>query len=74
MAAFRIGHTLIPSLVRILALGGGARVQSLLRDMFSNIDALREREGVDSLIRGLVGTPVENADDNFSEEVMTVVY
>ncbi len=37
--------------------------------MFANIDQLRGREGVDKLIRGLVGTPVENVDDNFSEEV-----
>ena len=71
-AAFRIGHTLIPSLVRRLARGGGAQGQNLLRDLFSNVDVLRSRGGVDSLLRGLVGTPVENVDDNFSEEVMTI--
>ncbi len=69
VAAFRVGHTLIPSIFRRLASGGGARGQSLLRNLFSNIDSLRARDGADSLLRGLVGTPVENVDDNFSEEV-----
>ena len=39
------------------------------RDMFSNIDVLRSRNGVDNLVRGVVGTPTENVDDNFSAEV-----
>ncbi len=67
-AAFRVGHTLIPSLIHTL-FRGGSRGRNLLRDMFNNINTLRNREGIDALLRGLTQTPVEQADDNFSDEV-----
>jgi peroxidase len=67
-AAFRVGHTLIPNVIHTLSRGGGGG-RNLLRDMFFNIDTLRSRGGIDNLIRGVTQTPVEVADDNFSEEV-----
>ncbi len=74
VAAFRVGHTLIPSLVRTLFRRRGSNGRDLLRDLFSNVDQLRARDGVDALLRGLVGTPTENVDDNFSEEIINFLF
>lgn len=68
-AAFRVGHTMIPSLIKTIARFGGSNGQNNLRNMFFNVDTLRSRGGTDSLILGLVESPMENTDDNFSEEV-----
>ena len=67
-AAYRVGHTLIPNLINTLQ-RSGRMGRNLLRDMFFNIDILRNPEGIDGLIWGLTNTPVEQADDNFSDEV-----
>lgn len=67
-AAFRVGHTMIPNLFKTVA-SNGRETAELLRDLFSNVDGLRGRRGVDALLRGLVTAPVENVDDNFAEEV-----
>ena len=48
--------------------------QERLRNLFSNIDQLRAKGGVDSLLRGLVETPTENVDDNFSEEIIDFLF
>ena len=71
-AAFRVGHTLIPGLVQKFEEKPGTRVdEAQLRDLFNNIDILRARSGIDKLLRGWTRTPVETADDHFTEEVCT---
>lgn len=70
-AAFRVGHTMIPSLIRTIRAfgGGGSDSQNLLRNMFFNVDTLRESGGIDGLLNGLTQVPVENVDDSFTDEV-----
>jgi len=69
-AAFRVGHTLIPSVIQTFsAITGKARRTVELADVFADGDILRERNFLDELIKGLTIQSSEEFDNHFVEDV-----
>ena len=67
-AAFRIGHTMIPSLLRAIS-ASNRFSDTPLGDLFFDVDGLTRNNGIEDLVRGMTQTPVEGADGNFSPQV-----
>jgi peroxidase len=72
-AAFRLGHTLLPSdLLRVHAdLSQGAPLP--LRDAFFNPDLVRN-EGIDVFLRGLVFQPSQELDNELVDDVRNFLF
>jgi len=72
-AAYRFGHTLIPSLferVRRTRSGNGLTSSMKMREMFFRPSMLRRDSGLlNDLVRGMAGQESEAWDDAFSEDV-----
>jgi len=69
-AAFRVGHTMVPTMVEFMARQGQRRTRNgrKLNEMFFNVDSIIDGD-IDELLKGMTGTAMENPDDNFSREV-----
>ena len=48
----------------------GTSRNNRLEDFFFNVDTLRQRSGIDMLVRGLLSNPSENVDNNFADAVI----
>ncbi|XP_059081531.1 peroxidase-like [Tigriopus californicus] len=68
-AAFRVGHTMIPSLVKLLTARRrqGSDSNGLSR-FFFNVDTIREGK-IDDHIRSIISEPIEEVDNKFTPEV-----
>jgi len=71
VAAFRVGHTWINSVIKTLTkifrdFGGSVN----LADVFSDGDFLRERSVFEAVLSGITRQPSEFQDNNFAEEVI----
>lgn len=68
-AAFRVGHTMIPSLVKLLTAnrrqGFGS---SGLSNFFFNVDTIRDGK-IDDHIRSIISERIEQVDNKFTPEV-----
>jgi len=74
-AAFRVGHTLIPDVIKTFsAISGAARRTIDLQETFSDGDILRETNFVDELIKGMTIQPSEDYDNNFVPDVSTQLF
>ena len=69
-AAFRVGHTLIPDVIKTFsAISGAARRTIDLQETFSDGDILRETNFADELIKGMTIQPSEDYDNHFVADV-----
>ena len=69
-AAFRVGHTLIPDVIRTMsAITSQARQVLDLQDVFSDGDVIRRANAVDEIIKGLTLQAAQSYDNNFVEDI-----
>ncbi|KAK2704787.1 hypothetical protein QYM36_016995 [Artemia franciscana] len=73
-AAFRFGHSLLPSLIQVVD-GFGRRDQSSELSMFFDDGGkLTSPSYLDSIIRGMLTSPSQNFDNAFTPEITTKLF
>ena len=76
-AAFRFGHSMIQGLVKMMSTSSSVQQREfLLRDHFFNLDNyfLKEGEGLEQLIAGLINQPAQDRDRFVSEELTNYLF
>jgi len=74
-AAFRIGHTYVPSISKLYSLvGKQVQQQFTLSDMFVNADIVRENGNFNRLLKGLTIQPCEKFDNTFANSLKNQLF
>ena len=74
-AAYRIGHTLIPDIIKTFgAISGKAKREIDLEEAFSQGEILQEKNFFDELIKGMTIQASQDGDNNFVPAVTTGLF
>ncbi len=67
-AAFRMGHSQITTFIRSVN-RAGKMFNTRLSDLFTIVDGLTRKDGVEALIRGMTSMAVQNTENSFTKEI-----
>lgn len=74
-AAFRMGHSMLKSFIRLLDNDGAVTKKSyFLGDSFLSAARVLDKDFIDSALRGLVGTPVQKVDHCFADDITSQLF
>ena len=74
-AAFRIGHTFVPSISKLYSLvSNQVQQQFVLSSIFGNADLLRENGNFDRLLKGVTLQPCEKFDNAFADSLKNQLF